>query len=81
MLGMAPHTQRYLFAILDQAVEDNSATLLTEKQLASMLHMSISAIRKRRTDNLPPAFIRIGKSIRYRPETVQAFLLKEETVK
>jgi len=51
--------------------------LLTDKEVAEKLHASVrSIIDWRNSGKLP--FIRIGRSIRYRPESIAALLEKLE---
>lgn len=51
--------------------------LLTDKEVAEKLHASVrSVIDWRNSGKLP--FIRIGRSIRYRPESIRALLDKLE---
>jgi len=52
--------------------------LLTDKEVAEKLHASVrSVIDWRNSGKIP--FIRIGRSIRYRPESISALLEKLET--
>jgi hypothetical protein len=46
-------------------------TLLTEREVAKLLRVSVATIRRRRLFRQPPAWIKIGASVRYRPEAVQ----------
>ena len=48
--------------------------LLTEHDVASLLSISLTTLRRRRTENGPPVFIKIGTSVRYRLEAIEAFL-------
>jgi predicted DNA-binding transcriptional regulator AlpA len=48
--------------------------LLTQKQCAEMLGLSERTLERLRTMGTGPKFIRIGHSIRYRPEDVQSWL-------
>jgi excisionase family DNA binding protein len=51
--------------------------LLTEKEAAEKLHASLRTIIDWRNRGLVP-FLRIGRSIRYRPESLQAMVEKLE---
>lgn len=51
----------------------DDSSLLTEKQVAQKLHVSVSVLRKWRMLRQPPIFIKFGKSIRYDQATIQAF--------
>jgi predicted DNA-binding transcriptional regulator AlpA len=53
-----------------------SLTLLTSKQVEARLGWSLgtlAVLRCRRSKNIPP-HIQLGRSIRYRPEDIDAFL-------
>jgi predicted DNA-binding transcriptional regulator AlpA len=50
------------------------STLLTEKQAAERLSLSLATLRRRRMERRPPGFVKIGASVRYRPEDVEAFI-------
>jgi predicted site-specific integrase-resolvase len=52
--------------------------LLTEKEVAKLLHVSVATIRRRRRAGLPPAWIKLNASVRYRLETVQRFIAERE---
>jgi excisionase family DNA binding protein len=51
--------------------------LLTEKEVAEKLHASVRCVIDWRNAGKIP-FIRIGRSIRYRPESIRALLEKLE---
>ena len=51
--------------------------LLTDKEVAEKLHASVRAVIDWRNAGKLP-FIRIGRSIRYRPESIAAVLEKLE---
>jgi predicted DNA-binding transcriptional regulator AlpA len=46
-------------------------TLLTEREVAKLLKVSVATIRRRRLFRQLPEWIKIGASVRYRPEAVQ----------
>jgi len=48
--------------------------LLKEQELASLLNLSLSMIRKDRRLGRGVPFVRMGRSIRYRPEDVRAYM-------
>jgi predicted DNA-binding transcriptional regulator AlpA len=48
--------------------------LLDEKQLARTLNISVASARRWRLLNQGPRFLKIGASVRYRPEDVDAWL-------
>ena len=48
--------------------------LLTEVEVAKLLSISVASIRRRRLLRQPPDFVRIGASIRYRPEAIQRLI-------
>jgi hypothetical protein len=49
-------------------------SLWTERQVAEALNCSVALIRKRRAHKQAPIPLKIGRLIRYRPETISAFL-------
>ena len=49
-------------------------TLLTEHQVAELLKVSVATIRRRRLFRLPPDFVKIGASVRYRREAIQRLI-------
>ena len=48
--------------------------LLDERALAETLSVSVKAIQSWRYKGGGPAFVRLGRAIRYRPEDVEAWL-------
>jgi predicted DNA-binding transcriptional regulator AlpA len=48
--------------------------LLDEKQLARTLNISVASARRWRLLNQGPKFLKIGASVRYRPEDVDGWL-------
>jgi hypothetical protein len=48
--------------------------LLDEYQLAELLGLRVTVIRRRRAKRLPPDFIRIGHAVRYRVQDVREFI-------
>jgi hypothetical protein len=48
--------------------------LLDEYQLAELLGLRVTVIRRRRAKRLPPTFIRIGHAVRYRVQDVRTFI-------
>lgn len=53
--------------------------LLTEKQAGELLGWSTATLQNRRWKGQPPSYVRLGRSIRYRIEDIEAFL-DEHTV-
>jgi predicted DNA-binding transcriptional regulator AlpA len=49
-------------------------TLLTENEVAELLNISVATIRRRRLFRQPPEWVKIGASVRYRPEAVQRLI-------
>lgn len=49
----------------------SSGPLLTELQMAERLGISVATVRKRRLFRRSPSWIKIGASVRYRPEEVE----------
>jgi excisionase family DNA binding protein len=52
----------------------STSQLLTEKEAAQRLGLSVSTLQQRRFRGRPPVFVRLGKSVRYRPEDLDAFV-------
>ena len=52
----------------------NVEALLTEHEVAQRLNVSVATIRRRRLLRRPPEFVRIGSSVRYRPEAVERLI-------
>ena len=48
--------------------------LLDEKQAAAILHCSVAFLRRNRRLGLEPAYCRLGRLVRYRPEDLAAFV-------
>jgi predicted DNA-binding transcriptional regulator AlpA len=53
--------------------------LLDEKQLASRLNLSVASARRWRLLRQGPKFLKIGASVRYRSEDVEAWLNSRPT--
>lgn len=51
-----------------------STTLYTTPQAASYLQLATSTLEHWRLEGRGPAFVRIGKQVRYRPQDIEAFL-------
>lgn len=49
-------------------------TLLTEQELAKQLSVSLASVRRWRINGRGPLFVKVGASVRYRPEEVEAWL-------
>jgi len=57
------------------AVTDQSTkAVLDEKQAASYLDLSVKTLQARRAAHKAPAFLKIGRSVRYRLADLDAFL-------
>lgn len=48
--------------------------LLTEREVAILLNLSVGTIRRRRLQGKPPSFVKIGTSVRYRPKEVRLLI-------
>jgi predicted DNA-binding transcriptional regulator AlpA len=48
--------------------------LLTDKETAETLAVSLATLRRRRTEGRPPQFVKIGASVRYRAEDLDDFV-------
>lgn len=47
--------------------------LVGEEEAARILGMAVQSLRNRRSQCRPPVYIKIGRSVRYDPEDLQAF--------
>jgi hypothetical protein len=52
----------------------NPDPLLTEVELADRYGWSVRALQRRRWLGLPPAFVKVGRSVRYRLSVAEAFI-------
>ncbi|WP_410968914.1 helix-turn-helix transcriptional regulator, partial [Salmonella sp. SAL4444] len=48
-------------------------SLLNEYEVAGISRLSVATIRRRRFLGLPPRYIKIGASVRYRPHDVECW--------
>jgi predicted DNA-binding transcriptional regulator AlpA len=48
--------------------------LLTERQAAGFVNLSLSMMRKMRGNGTGPAFVKIGASVRYPADSLAAFI-------
>jgi len=53
---------------------DNSEDLLVEQEAARLLRWSVANMRKRRLLGLPPAWVKIGASVRYQRKALEEFI-------
>jgi predicted DNA-binding transcriptional regulator AlpA len=53
--------------------------LLTEHEVAGILHVSVATVRRRRQFGQPPHPIKIGSSVRYTAESVAALIAESRT--
>lgn len=56
------------------------ANLLSEAAYAKARGVSIRSIQRERAQRIGPPFIRLGRRIFYRPESIEAWLLAQEQV-
>jgi len=52
----------------------NFPQLLTESQAATLLHQSLSTLRRWRRQGNGPAFVRFGRLIFYQPQDLEEFV-------
>jgi len=45
-----------------------------EREAAQFLHCSVACLRRRRLENRPPKFTRIGRLVRYREDWLTSFV-------
>ncbi len=48
--------------------------LLTERQVAEMLSISVATLRRWRSQKKPPEWTKLGSSVRYRTEAIRHFV-------
>lgn len=48
--------------------------LLNEQEVAQLLRVSVGTIRRRRLFRQPPEWVKIGASVRYRPEAIERLI-------
>lgn len=53
----------------------NFDALLTERDVARLLALSVATIRRWRLLQQGPKWLKLGSAVRYRPEEVQAYLI------
>ncbi len=53
--------------------------LLTERDVARLLKVSVATIRRRRLLRQPPYPVRIGASVRYTPDSIATFVADAQT--
>ncbi len=54
-------------------------TLLNEHEVAGLLKVSVATIRRRRLFRQPPEWVKIGASVRYRPEAIKRLIESAES--
>jgi predicted DNA-binding transcriptional regulator AlpA len=58
--------------------EKTPEELLTEHDVAQLLKVSVATIRRRRLFRQPPAYLKIGASVRYRRAAIQRLIESAE---
>jgi len=53
-------------------------TLLTSEQVANRLGLKVDTIEKWRRERRGPAYVQLGRAIRYRPSAVEKFVAERE---
>ena len=53
---------------------ESPEALIDENETARRLAWSVKTLRRRRWSGLPPRFVKIGRSVRYEPAEVEAFI-------
>jgi hypothetical protein len=56
------------------ATRHNLETLLTEDDYARLVKRSVKTVRKDRLFGRGPKFLKLGRSVRYRPEDIARYL-------
>lgn len=57
-----------------KSTQQREIKLLNEQQVAELLGVSVGTLRRRRVQGQPPAFLKIGHLVKYRPESIEAFV-------
>jgi len=55
-------------------IENMNGKLLTPKEAAKLLNLSVSTLAKRRQEKKDPPFVKFGKSVRYREVDLDEFI-------
>lgn len=50
------------------------AKLLTEKEAAAKLGWKVTTLQQRRFRGLPPTYVKMGRTVRYREEDIEAYI-------
>lgn len=53
--------------------------LLNEREVAALLKVSVATIRRRRLFRQPPNWVKLGASVRYRPESIRHLIETAES--
>lgn len=56
-----------------------SKSLVTEKEAAEMLNVSVTTLRRWRSDGVRPNYIKLGKCVRYDVSELQSVVEKKTT--
>lgn len=48
--------------------------LVTEREAAALIGLSVSTLQMRRHRNLPPAYVKFGRSVRYETDALTKFV-------
>jgi len=59
---------------MSKILEDPRLVTLSEEEAAPILGFTVSTLRKRRWERKPPAFLKVGRKIRYRLSDLQEYL-------
>lgn len=52
----------------------DSSKLITEREAAAILGLSVSTLRARRFKMLPPEYVKIGRAVRYDTAALAAYI-------
>jgi hypothetical protein len=69
-VGKKTHAEECMGTIIE--------ALLNEREVAELLKVSVATIRRRRLFQQPPEWVKIGASVRYRPETIKLLVESAE---
>ena len=59
---------------MSMAIDDPRLVTLSEEETAHVVGLTVATLRKRRWERKPPAFLKVGRKIRYRLSDLQEYL-------
>ena len=59
---------------MSMAIDDPRLVTLSEEEAAPIVGFTVATLRKRRWERKPPAFLKVGRKVRYRLSDLHTFL-------